>query len=162
MSASSLRVFLPDSLEWTLYLRWFEQFGADIPIKALILLTTGSETSHSRIASRGRDGEQSIPLEYIAALGEQHEKWADTTNLPVLRVSTETNESTAAAVTEISAFIDQLLEMDAATAAGSPTAAVDFLPVTQKSDAARLGVSTFGGSPISAHSRPLSTEIATG
>ncbi len=141
------------------YTRWFDSFSADIPIKALILLTTGSEMSHSRIASRGRCGEETIPIEYIVSLGKQHEKWADTTNLPVLRVSTETSESTAAAVTEISSFIDRLVAADATAAAASGG---DLLAVTQKFDAVRVGSPTIGGSPVSAHTKHAVQHTAEG
>ena len=45
-----------DALEWQLYMRWFDSFAAQLPIKGIIYLTTGVSTSKERITTRGRDG----------------------------------------------------------------------------------------------------------
>jgi deoxyadenosine/deoxycytidine kinase len=77
------------SLEWTLYMKWFDTFAADLPIRGIIQVTTSPSTSAERIVRRGRHGEEHIPLDYLQALEAQHEHWLATTDLPVLRISTE-------------------------------------------------------------------------
>lgn len=78
-----------DDLEWSLYLKWFEHYAANLPVKGIIHLTTSAATSKERIATRGRSGEEKIPMEYLESLHSQHEQWIATAHLPVLNVSTE-------------------------------------------------------------------------
>ena len=98
-----------DALEWQLYCKWFETFATDLPMAGIIHVTTGVSKSQSRIVSRGRDGEGSIPVEYLAALDAQHTKWVESTPLPVLRVSTEQDGSVEGCVEEIKAFIEGMV-----------------------------------------------------
>ena len=53
-----------DDLEWNLYLKWFHAFAEDLPVKGIIHLATGVQTSKDRIKLRDRAGEDAIPLEY--------------------------------------------------------------------------------------------------
>lgn len=78
-----------DDLEWNLYLKWYNNFAADLPIRGIIHLTTDTATSQERIIKRGRSGEESIPLSYLADLEEQHRAWIESTDLPTLQVTTE-------------------------------------------------------------------------
>jgi deoxyadenosine/deoxycytidine kinase len=78
-----------DDLEWTLYLKWFHAYAADVPIQGILYLSTSAATSKERIGIRGREGEASISAEYLDALEAQHRHWVSTTTLPVLEVSTE-------------------------------------------------------------------------
>ena len=77
------------SLEWTLYMKWFDTFAADLPIRGIIHVTTSPSTSAERIVRRGRHGEEHIPIDYLQALDAQHDRWLAATELPVLRISTE-------------------------------------------------------------------------
>ncbi len=78
-----------NAMEWALYRKWFDNFAVNLPIKAVIHVTTNVGTSANRIVSRAREGESSIPTEYLDALDAQHYKWLDNTDMPVLRLSTD-------------------------------------------------------------------------
>ncbi len=99
-----------DSLEWQLYMNWFDTFATDLPLRGIIYLTTGVGTSAGRIVKRGRQGEDHIPLDYLSALDEQHHKWVTTTDLPVLRISTEDGVSLNENVNRIRNFVQSLLD----------------------------------------------------
>jgi deoxyadenosine/deoxycytidine kinase len=98
-----------DALEWQLYLNWFNTFAADLPVRGVVQLTTSVGTSAGRIMKRGRRGEEHIPLDYLAALDAQHQKWLSTTTIPVLQISTEEGVSIAENITAVRAFVDGLL-----------------------------------------------------
>jgi deoxyadenosine/deoxycytidine kinase len=107
-----------DVLEMALYNSWYDSFAADLPIRGIIYVTTGVAVSHERIAQRGRAGEEAIGADYLAALSAQHEKWVDSTELPVLRLSTEPGSSMDECVAQVREFIAQL----SADASGKPRA----------------------------------------
>lgn len=98
-----------DSLEWTLYMNWFNTFAADLPVRGVVHLTTGVGTSAGRIVKRGRHGEEHIPLDYLAALDAQHQKWLTNTTMPVLRISTEEGVPIAENVAAVGRFVEGLL-----------------------------------------------------
>jgi deoxyadenosine/deoxycytidine kinase len=98
-----------DALEWQLYLNWFNTFAADLPVRGVVQLTTSVGTSAGRIMKRGRRGEEHIPLDYLAALDAQHQKWLSTTTIPVLQISTEEGVPVAENVAAVRAFVDGLL-----------------------------------------------------
>jgi deoxyadenosine/deoxycytidine kinase len=80
---------LLDDLEWELYMKWFDSFAADLPIKGIIHLSTSAETSQERIHIRNREGEDGIMLDYLQLLDKQHKHWIDTCSLPNLTIHTE-------------------------------------------------------------------------
>jgi deoxyadenosine/deoxycytidine kinase len=98
-----------DELEWQLYLQWFDTFAADLPLRGVIYLTTGVGTSAGRIVKRGRHGEEHIPLDYLSALDDQHQRWIAGTPLPVLRLSTEVGVPVSENVAAVRGFIDRLI-----------------------------------------------------
>jgi deoxyadenosine/deoxycytidine kinase len=97
-----------DDLEWNLYLKWYNNFAADAPIRGIIHLTTDAKTSQERIEKRGRSGEEYIPLSYLADLEEQHRMWIRSTELPTLQVTTEDME---AAVHKIKEWLYSLTDV---------------------------------------------------
>ncbi len=101
-----------DDLEWALYLKWFDHYAANLPVKGIIHLTTSAGTSKERIATRGRSGEEKIPMEYLESLHAQHEHWIASAHLPVLNVSTE-GHTVSEAVERIKAWIGEMLVMRA-------------------------------------------------
>lgn len=103
-----------DELEWQLYLQWFDTFATDLPLRGIIYLTTGVGTSAGRIVMRGRHGEENIPLDYLSALDNQHQRWIASTELPVLQISTEAGVPVADNVTAVQGFIDRLIGVSAA------------------------------------------------
>ena len=62
-----------ESVEYQIYLRWFDTFAKDFPIAGTIYVKTDPEMCHSRIAKRSRDGESTISLDYLNACHEYHE-----------------------------------------------------------------------------------------
>ena len=93
-----------NEIEWQLYMQWYTTFASDLPMSGIIYITTDVVTSASRIVGRAREGE-TIPMDYLEALELQHEKWLATTELPVIRVSTESMDN---AMTEIGNFVGAL------------------------------------------------------
>jgi len=77
-----------DDLEWSLYLKWYDNYAASLPIKGIIHLTTSALVSQERIGIRGRVGEESIPIEYLNDLEAQHVAWRENSPLPSLQIST--------------------------------------------------------------------------
>lgn len=75
-----------DALEWTIYLKWFDTFAANLPLRGIIHLTTSAATSATQIKHRNRIEEKGISLEYLEALDRQHSKWIQNTALPVLEI----------------------------------------------------------------------------
>jgi deoxyadenosine/deoxycytidine kinase len=98
-----------DAMEWDLYMKWYDAFAADLPVKGVIHLTTGVGTSAERIIKRGRHGEEHIPIDYLSALDAQHHKWLDNSKLPVLKISTEPGVSLEENLASIRTFVDGLL-----------------------------------------------------
>lgn len=109
-----------DDLEWALYMKWFDAFAADLPIRGIVYITTGVGTSAGRIVERGRHGEEHIPLDYLSALDEQHRRWLATTDRPVIHISTEVGVSVEDNIARVRAFVERLRESSpTASAAGS-------------------------------------------
>ena len=63
--------------------------------------------SHS--TERQREGESSIPVEYLTALDAQHHKWLSETDLDVLRISTEPTISLENNLARIRTFVEPYL-----------------------------------------------------
>jgi len=97
-----------DRLEWELYDSWFSIFSKQHQVNGIIYLSTSSTTSKERIHIRNRQGEDRIPLEYLDALDQQHKKWIESTDIPVLTLSTEPGASLENNLQQIRAFIQQL------------------------------------------------------
>ncbi len=94
-----------DDLEWELYLKWFNYFAKDAPVKGVIHLTTSASTSKDRIGVRARKGEEDIPLQYLKDLDDQHTKWFQESHLPTLEVTTDEGHSIDKAVEQIDKWI---------------------------------------------------------
>ena len=99
---------LIDMLEWDLYDNWFNIFSRQYPVNGIIYLSTSSVTSKDRIQIRNRHGEENIDLEYLESLDQQHKKWIENTNIPVLTLSTEPGESVEMNLQKIKEFIEVL------------------------------------------------------
>jgi deoxyadenosine/deoxycytidine kinase len=97
-----------DNLEWQLYMKWFDAFAADLPIRGIVYLTTGVCTSAGRIVARGRHGEEHIPLDYLSALDNHHHHWIASTDLPVVQISTEPTVPVDHNIEQVRAFIEKL------------------------------------------------------
>jgi deoxyadenosine/deoxycytidine kinase len=100
-----------DPLEWDLYDSWFNIFGKKHPVKAIIYVSTNATISKERIQIRNRHGEENIGIDYLDALDNQHKKWIENTNLPVLTLSTEIGVPVEENIEKIKEFIKKLKEI---------------------------------------------------
>ena len=66
-----------NKIEYDIYNRWHTWLVDTFSVKpdAYIYLKTSPEISQERTKKRNRDGEETIPLEYLQTLHEKHEKW---------------------------------------------------------------------------------------
>jgi len=120
-----------NAMEWALYRKWFDNFAVNLPIKAVIHVTTSVDTSASRIICRNREGESGIPTEYLDALDKQHYKWLDNTDMPVLRLSTDVGIDVMDNIDKIRQFVH------------GPHVLNDAAPIKEASDAIKMAPSPF-------------------
>lgn len=97
-----------DPLEWDLYEMWYNTFATELPMAGIIYITTGVATSAERIRLRGRGGEEGIPDAYLTDLADQHDLWLSETELPVLRISTETSIPIELTLSQIRGFLEEI------------------------------------------------------
>lgn len=97
-----------DDLEWELYDSWFSIFSKQHQVNGIIYLSTSSMTSKERIHIRNRQGEDRIQLDYLDALDRQHKQWIESTDIPVLTLSTEPGASLENNIQNIRDFIQHL------------------------------------------------------
>jgi deoxyadenosine/deoxycytidine kinase len=107
-----------DLLEWNLYLKWYNAFAAELPIRGIIHLATSVGTSADRIKVRGREGEGGIPVDYLAALDAQHAKWIAESALPTLSIDTEPSTALDDVLARIDAWITTTFATTTATSRG--------------------------------------------
>jgi deoxycitidine kinase/deoxyguanosine kinase len=51
-----------ESINYQIYLNWFDTFANEFPINKIIYVKACPETCHQRISIRQRDGEDNIPI----------------------------------------------------------------------------------------------------
>ena len=64
-----------ESVNYQIYLKWFDEFIKDLPIKGIIYLKTVPDTCLERIKKRNRKGEENILIEYINRCHGYHQEW---------------------------------------------------------------------------------------
>jgi deoxyadenosine/deoxycytidine kinase len=67
-------------INYQIYLSWFEEFSNDYPIDKVIYIKTNPEICHFRITKRSREGEDSIPLEYLDDCNLYHNNMLNTSS----------------------------------------------------------------------------------
>ena len=98
------------SLEnYQIYKKWFWEFIKDIPVTGIIYLSTSPEVCFERCTTRARKGE-SIPLKYLTACSEMHEKWLADEETPVRHLSDNTDEDIESIEMFIKSEIDEVEE----------------------------------------------------
>ena len=75
-----------EDVEYEIYLKWFDEFVKDIPIKGVIYIKTDPEKCKVRVVKRNRKGE-TISLKYLQNCHNYHENWLNETNIPVLALN---------------------------------------------------------------------------
>jgi len=61
-----------DEVNYKIYNSWFHTFTKELPISKLIYVNTPYKICDERIKSRNRDGESSIPVEYLERCEKYH------------------------------------------------------------------------------------------
>ncbi len=72
-----------ESVNYQIYLKWFEEFIEEIPICGLIYVKATPEKSYERVLKRARDGE-TIPLSYLENCCLYHDNWIEKTDINVV------------------------------------------------------------------------------
>ncbi len=141
-----------NKLEWELYLKWFDTFATELPLKGVIHVTTGVKCSTDRIKERGREGEASIPVEYLTALDAQHHKWLAETDLDVLQLSTDPTVRLETNLARIRSFVEPYL---AASRQASPQRPVDSLKKKVRKTVLADTTNTIASSPFTMNGAAL-------
>jgi len=66
-----------DDVSYQIYQNLFDTNPLEIPLGGVLYLNIDAETCDSRIKKRARDGEDSIPLEYLKSCEKYHRDWLD-------------------------------------------------------------------------------------
>ena len=74
-------------IEYSIYLKWFDEYIEDYPISHIIYLKTNPEICGERIKKRLRDGEDNVELNYLINCHEYHDTWLENTDIPVMEIS---------------------------------------------------------------------------
>lgn len=64
-----------ETINYNVYLQFYELYKDEFPTKGLIYINASPETCQTRINTRNRSGEESIPIEYLQKCHKYHEKW---------------------------------------------------------------------------------------
>ena len=64
-----------DHIEYTIYMKWFDEFIEYTRLTGLIYIETTPEVCATRIAMRSRTGEEQIPLAYLTSCHDYHNEW---------------------------------------------------------------------------------------
>lgn len=86
-----------DGLEWTLYKKWFDAFCDQVPEPAgYVHVDTPVTICSERIGRRAREGESSIPIQYLDELDSAHYGWLRTEdfNTPIMRFDNVSDNQT--------------------------------------------------------------------
>ena len=67
-----------ESVNYEIYLKWFDEFVKDLPIKGIIYLKTTPNICFERIKKRNRKGEENMSTEYINRCHGYHQEWINT------------------------------------------------------------------------------------
>lgn len=90
------------SHEYELYTRWLQHLQqSSTPLSGIIYVDTKPEICLERIKLRSRDGEDSIPLEYLIQLDTYQSRWISSETIPCIQTTS---------LNEISEFVNSLLE----------------------------------------------------
>ena len=64
-------------VNYQIYLNWFNAFAEEFPINKIIYVKADPETCYERVGKRHRDGEDKIPLAYLASCNNYHDNMLD-------------------------------------------------------------------------------------
>jgi deoxyadenosine/deoxycytidine kinase len=70
-----------EEIEYTIYLKWFDEFIDETRVNKMVYLKTSPETSYYRIGKRSRTGESSISLDYLVQCDQYHQNMVNNINI---------------------------------------------------------------------------------
>lgn len=70
-----------EEIEYTIYLKWFDEFIEETRVNKMVYLKTSPETSYFRIGKRSRTGESSISLDYLIQCDKYHQDMVNNINI---------------------------------------------------------------------------------
>jgi deoxyadenosine/deoxycytidine kinase len=62
-----------EDVDYQIYTKWFDTFAKEFPIEKIVYVRTDPKICHERVFKRSRNGESSIPLEYLENCHGYHE-----------------------------------------------------------------------------------------
>ena len=69
-----------EDVNYQIYLNWFDAFSEEFPVHKVVYVKTAPQTCHARISKRSREGEDTIPLEYLESCDKYHEEMLQNSN----------------------------------------------------------------------------------
>lgn len=69
-----------EHVNYQIYLNWFNTFADEFPVNKIVYVRAKPETCHQRIATRHRDGEDNIPIDYLKSCSDYHDNMMDKTS----------------------------------------------------------------------------------
>jgi deoxyadenosine/deoxycytidine kinase len=73
-----------EEIEYSIYLRWFDEFKEYTNLSGIIYIKSSPGVCLERVMHRNRQGEQSIPLEYLTECHKYHEEWINSSQTRTL------------------------------------------------------------------------------
>ena len=80
-----------EKINYSIYLKWFNEFITDLPVDKIIYLNTSPEICHSRILKRSRAGDDKVSLEYLKNCDNYHNDWLLNSSIQVLTIDGNIN-----------------------------------------------------------------------
>ena len=77
-----------ESVMYQIYDKYFELYETMFQLNAVVYVDTDPEICFQRVSKRAREGESTIPLDYLKNCQTYHEKWLLSTDLQVLHLNT--------------------------------------------------------------------------
>lgn len=74
-------------IDWVIYNYWFNTFSDKVKTDLIVYVDTDPEICHTRIKSRARAGEGSIPIEYLENCHKYHENWLSETEIDIVKIN---------------------------------------------------------------------------
>ena len=94
-----------DPICYNIYKQMYESAICEFPLDKIIYLNPGPEICRERITMRGREGEESISIDYLKRCHDYHEKWMENSNIPVVPLDTNNLE-------ELDDYIETLMNIE--------------------------------------------------
>ena len=64
-----------NTLDYNIYLKWYNEFIKDYPITGFIYVKTTPEKAYERVLKRKRVEEDGVPLDYFKKCNDYHDNW---------------------------------------------------------------------------------------